>query len=112
MKYFLIIPLANNDLIPACDILFVENQSDINNTKSLLTLQMLITTAADNSLIFFFYFSEKKRLDISCESSAKQMIHMKCQVLFCLKNNTCNNNDKKKYLLVALRVNRNDLEPN
>ena len=31
-------------------------------------------------------FSEKIRLVISCESSAKQMIHMKCQVLFSLKN--------------------------
>ena len=30
------------------------------------------------------------RLDISCESSAQQMIHMKCQVLFSLKNNKMN----------------------
>ena len=35
---------------------------------------------------FFSYFSEKTSLDISCESSAKQMIHMKCQDLFSLKN--------------------------
>ena len=35
--------------------------------------------------IFFFFFSEKTSLDISCESSAKQMIHMKCQDLFSLK---------------------------
>ena len=34
---------------------------------------------ADDSLKFF---SEKTSLDISCESSAKQMIHMKCQDLF------------------------------
>ena len=27
---------------------------------------------------FFLYFSEKTSLDISCESSAWQMIHMKC----------------------------------
>ena len=33
----------------------------------------------------FFYFSEKISLDISCESSAKQMSHMKCQDLFSLK---------------------------
>ena len=34
----------------------------------------------------FWYFL-KKSLDILCESSAKQMIHMKCQDLFSLKNN-------------------------
>ena len=39
----------------------------------------------------FFYFSEKTSLDISCESSAWQMIHMKCQDLFSL-------NFKKKIL--------------
>ena len=32
-----------------------------------------------------FLFSEKIRFDISCESSARQMIHMKCQALFSLK---------------------------
>ena len=36
-------------------------------------------------LIFFFYFSEKTSLDIPCEFSAWQMIHMKCQDLFFLK---------------------------
>ena len=35
--------------------------------------------------LFFFIF-QRKRLDISCKSSAKQMIHMKCQGLFSLKN--------------------------
>ena len=30
-------------------------------------------------------YSEKTSLDISCESSAKQMIRMKCQDLFSLK---------------------------
>ena len=52
------------------------------------------------------YVSEKIRLDISCESSARQMIHMKCPVLFSMKNN------KKNFgmlsatnLLSALRVN-------
>ena len=33
----------------------------------------------------FYYFSEKIRLGILCESSARQMIHMKCQALFSLK---------------------------
>ena len=31
--------------------------------------------------LVFFYFSEKTSLDISCELSAKQTIHMKCQDL-------------------------------
>ena len=52
---------------------------------------------------FYFFFSEKPSLDISCESSTWQMIHMKCQDLFSLKNNK-----KKCHLLQlwrALRVN-------
>ena len=36
---------------------------------------------ADNILISFF-FSEKISLDISCDSSARQMFHMKCEDLF------------------------------
>ena len=45
----------------------------------LLTLKVSITTAADD------IFSEKTSLDISCESSAWQTIHMKCQNLLSLK---------------------------
>ena len=54
--------------------------------------------AAVDILFFFFFFSiffsERLRHVISCESSARQTIHMKCQVLFSLKNNinTCNQN--------------------
>ena len=52
-----------------------------------ITLKGPFTTAADdNFFFFFFYFTEKTSLDISCESSAWQMIHMKCQDLFSLKN--------------------------
>ena len=36
--------------------------------------------------IYLFIFSEKISVDISCESSARQMIHLKCQDLFSLKN--------------------------
>ena len=36
---------------------------------------------------FTFIFSKKIRLDVSCESSARQRIHMKYQVLFSQKNN-------------------------
>ena len=52
-----------------------------------LTLKAPITTAADDIFfLIFFNFSEKTSLDIRCESSAWQMIHMKCQDLFSLKN--------------------------
>ena len=48
-----------------------------------LTLKGQITTAADDSLKYFFViFSEKIRLDISCEFSARQMIYMKHEALF------------------------------
>ena len=53
-----------------------------------LTFIALITTTADDTLKYcFVLFSEKISLDILCESSALQMIHMKCQVFFSLKNN-------------------------
>ena len=48
---------------------------------------------------FFFYFSEKTNLDIACESSAKQTIHMKCQDFF-LKNKKKN----KKMLSAAVVI--------
>ena len=37
-------------------------------------------------IFMYFYLLKKIRLDVSCESSARQRIHM-CQVLFPLKNN-------------------------
>ena len=52
---------------------------------------------ADDSLFFLFLFlycfPEKIRLDISCESSARQMIHMQCQALSSLKILIKNNDD-------------------
>ena len=54
-----------------------------------LTTKALIKTAVANILIFFFFFfffSGKMRLNISCKSSAWQIIQTKCQVLFSLKN--------------------------
>ena len=36
----------------------------------------------------FSMFSEKIRLDILCESSARQRIHIKHQASFCLKENS------------------------
>ena len=44
--------------------------------------------AADDTFIFLlFYLLKKIRLGVSCESSARQRIHTKYQVLFSLKNN-------------------------
>ena len=64
-------------------------QTDLNRshfqTSFYLTLKVPIITAADKN-IFFFYFSKKIILDISCESSAWQMIHMKCQDIFTENN--------------------------
>ena len=70
-----------------------------------LTLKVPITTAADD--IHKYIFLGKIRLDISCESSAMQRIHMKNQAIFSSK-------DKSKklkcrllqFLFGALRVNR------
>ena len=69
------------------------------------TLKVPITTAADDIQKFFFCFSEKIRLDVSSESSARQRIHSKHQALFSSK-------DKSKklkcrllqFLFRALRV--------
>ena len=45
-----------------------------------------MTTATGDSLEYFFVvFSEKIRLDISCESSARQRIHIKHQAYFLQK---------------------------
>ena len=51
--------------------------------ETVLTLKVPITTAADDILNFFFFFnfSKKTSLDISCELSAWQTIHMKYQDL-------------------------------
>ena len=54
---------------------------------AILTCKAPFTTAADDIFIFFFFliFSKKIGLDFSYESSAWQMIHMKCQDLFLWK---------------------------
>ena len=52
-----------------------------------LTLKVLSKICSRQHLfLFFFIFSKKTSLDIPCESSAKQTIHMKYQDLFSLKN--------------------------
>ena len=54
---------------------------------------------------FLVFFSEKTSLDISCESSAWQTIHMKCQDLFSLNNKKNLECRLLQILLGALRVN-------
>ena len=52
----------------------------------LLSLKAPVATLADDSLEYFFilifFFFEKMRLDILCESSVRQRIHIKHQALF------------------------------
>ena len=48
---------------------------------SMQRVKVPVSTAADHFLFFINYFSEKIRLDLSYESSAKWTIHMKCQAL-------------------------------
>ena len=62
----------------------------------MLTLKAPITIEADNIWnIFFFFFFLKIRLDISYESSAGQMIHMKYHTSFSLKNKIKKTKTKK-----------------
>ena len=82
------------------------------NTEVLLTLKMPITTAADEILNFsFYYFSEKISLNISCELSAKQTIHMKYQYWFSLKRKKKIEGHLLEILLGALRINFKGLTP-
>ena len=52
-----------------------------------LTLQTPNKNCSRRHFIFYFYLYKEIRLDVSLESSARQRIHMKFQVLFSLKNN-------------------------
>ena len=47
------------------------------------------------------YFHEM-RLDISCALSARQKIHMKCQSLFSLKNNSKNVRKSSAVILLSI----------
>ena len=60
-----------------------------------LTLKAPITTAADDIHNFFHCFSEKTRVEVSSQSSARQRIHMKNQALLSSK-------DKSKKLKCCL----------
>ena len=45
------------------------------------SLKRATKIAADDTLFFYFYLSKEIMLDVSCESSVKQSIYMKYQVL-------------------------------
>ena len=51
-----------------------------------LSLKAPVTTAADDIHKYFHCFSEKIKLDVSSESSARQRIHVKNQALFSSKD--------------------------
>ena len=57
-----------------------------------------------HSKFFFYYFLEETSLDISCELSAKQTIHMKCQDLFSLKKKIKKKLSSAAVVIGALRV--------
>ena len=78
----------------------------IDHPVSRIYLKAPVTTAADDIHKYFFsFFSEKMRLDISCESSARQRIHMKLQALFSSKNKVKKLNCRLlQFLFGALRV--------
>ena len=52
-----------------------------------LTLEEPSKIASDTLLFFYLYLLNKIKIDVSFESSTKQRISMKYQVLFSLKNN-------------------------
>ena len=72
-------------IIPMTSLLLFMNSNTVPVWLQHLKCQAKI--AADGTLFFYFYLSKEMRLDVSSESSARQTIHMKYQVLFSLKNN-------------------------
>ena len=55
-----------------------------------LRFRIMLTFKAQSILnLISSFFSEKKRLDISCDSAARQIIHVKCRVFFSLKKIQC-----------------------
>ena len=75
-----------------CQILFSgKNKKNISKCRLLKILPRVLSVkvprkiAADDILNFFSLFFRANKVDILCESSARQKIHMKCQALFSLK---------------------------
>ena len=77
-----------------CQILFSgKNKKNISKCRLLKILPRVLSVKVPSKICCrlhsncFVYFSEEISLDMSCESSAWQMIHMKCDDLFSLKKN-------------------------
>ena len=69
-----------------CHTIFICD-NDRTNIYMILTIRAPITAVADDiHKYFFIVFSEKTRLDVSSESSARQRIHTKIQALFSSKD--------------------------
>ena len=79
----MLVAYANVIQVKYVTLIYIEHI--FSNSNFILTLKAPITTAVENN--FSFSFFRELNLEISCESSAKLMIHMKCQDLFSLKNN-------------------------
>ena len=86
------IPIGEECLDPYCypevDTRATELQQEpwVFHYINVLLKSITITTAADDIHKYFFHcFSEKIRLDVSNESSARHRIHMKHQALFSSK---------------------------
>ena len=71
--------------VPREGMLRMKTASRITNPEITVSLHLAIkapiTTAVNKIQNSFHCFSEKIRLDISCESSARQRIHVKHQAL-------------------------------
>ena len=73
-----------------------------NNNISLSSAEYAHTKIVADNTVIILLFLEKIRLHMSCELSARQTIHTKCQFLFSLKNNKVSS---AIVVIGALRVN-------
>ena len=65
--------------------IFIHKQQTKRQKFEILTFK--VANKNCSTLIFLLSSFEENKLDVFCESSALQRIHMKYQVLFSLKNN-------------------------
>ena len=65
---------------------YITNWLSAELAQGVVKVKALSKIEADNILNLFYYFSEKIRLGVSCKLSTRQLIHMKCQAVFSLKN--------------------------
>ena len=95
----------SRDKINLYSISFFEIWSFVYGER--LRFKAPITAAADDIHKYFFHcFSERIRLDVSSESSARQRIHLKYQALFSSKDKSKKLKCRlSQFLFGALRVN-------